>query len=351
MKERFPNVSRWILPFLVLPAFAWAGPHGNNPCAELLLRAVVENHGVNEQFPRGFSRHRTLLDYLRMFPAEVGEKIANLGPEDVILEAGSGEGVAAEQILLRKLEGLLLNEEEMFERTKVTWELATDPSAVLKRIGAKPLRDRPTVIAVSKEMERTLDVTPYQGKLIVNTGRFFEDIPAEELGRPKLILDAIGVMSYTAHPTEVLERYLEILQPEGDIYLFMDLARVEIELRKGQTVAEGIEAMRFLRPVYANQPRWIVKDGHGASKWLHYWLLSLDQPGLSVEALESRMVLGFFEGQKKHLRENRYLTIHMKKTGKGKIKIPQLTLEAAEFELNPPSRTFLQHGPLPRRRH
>jgi hypothetical protein len=309
-----------------------------NPCPKLLLKQVVEAHGVSEFSPGGFSRRRTLLEYLRIFPTEVGEKIAALGGDALILEAGSGEGVAAEQMLQSRIDALIPQEKELFERDHARWELTSDPSGVLKRIGDQPLKDRPKILAVSKEMERKIDTGPYQGKLETMTGRFFEDIPSSELGRPNLILDPIGVMSYTAHPSEVLRKYLEILAPGGDIYLFMDGARIDMALRRHYTLPQGMEIIKKLTPAYANRYRWQVKLENGREVFFFDWLESLNQPDLEVKELETRMVLSFEKNGERYLRENRYTTFRIRKTGDGAIRIPELELIKVDATSNPPGR-------------
>ncbi|NDG83931.1 MAG: hypothetical protein EBX52_02710 [Proteobacteria bacterium] len=327
---------------LLLPWVASALPDAfDSPCPKLLLKQVVERNGVSDLNPGGFSRHRTILEYLRIFPAEVGDKIAALGGDDLILEAGSGEGVAAEQLFGSNLESLLPEETTLFRQNHFQWELAVDPAATLKRIGNKSLKDRPRIIGVSKEMARNPSLVAFQGKLQFLKGRFFEDIPVGELGTPKLILDPIGVMSYTAHPSEVLKTYLDILAPGGDAYFFMDGSRIEIEMRRGFSLEDGVRAIKPLKPVYANRMRWLVeKEGSLRQAYFIDWLLSLNQPGLEVRELETRMLLSFEKDQKRFLRENRYTTIHVRKTGKGPVRIPRLELIKVDTASNPPDRFF-----------
>jgi len=327
---------------LLVPLVAHPLPDAfDNPCPKLLLRKVVARNGVTELYPEGFSRKRTILEYLRIFPTEVGDKIASMGGDELILEAGSGEGIAAEQLFGFSLETLLREEEALFDKSRAKWELVIDPSATLKRIGEKPLKDRPRIIGVSKEMDRKPVLGPYQGKLEFQTGRFFEDLPVQVFGNPKLILDPIGVMSYTAHPSEVLRTYLDILAPGGDIYMFLDGSRIEIEMRRSFTLGDGVQAIKALKPVFANRPRWIVeKAGSLRQAYFIDWLVSLSQPGLEVRELETKMLLSLEKDQKKFLRENRYTTIHIRKTGTGPFRIPQLELVKADASNNPPDRLF-----------
>jgi hypothetical protein len=57
------------------------------------------------------------------------------------------------------------------------------------------------------------------------------------------------------------------------------------------------------------------------------------------------MLLSFEKDQKKFLRENRYTTIHIRKTGKGPFRIPQLELVKADASNNPPDRIFKMVSP------
>ncbi len=335
--------------FLVFVHFSHAAnsSSGENPCPKLLLKSVVENHGKGEKTPGGFSRTRTLLEYLRIFPTEVGEKIYALGGDATILEAGSGEAVAAEQMLQSGIDALVSEELALFKRDGAQWELALDKAEILRKIGNKPMRDRPKIIAVSKEMERKLDVSPYQGKLDLVTGRFFEDIPSSELGHPKLILDPIGVMSYTTHPSEVLRKYLEILASDGEIYLWMDGSRIDINYRREYTLDDGVRAMKSLNSTPANHFRWIVNLDGKRDVYFFDWLLSLNQPGLEVKELQTKMLLSFNQEGQRFLRENRYTTFRIRKTGKAEIKIPELELVKVDAFMNPPSRTFKVVQPEP----
>lgn len=60
------------------------------------------------------------------------------------------------------------------------------------------------------------------------TGEYFENIPKEKLtenfGPVHLLVDLFGVMSYTSDPSLVLNTYLEILDSQGAIFLYMGQA-------------------------------------------------------------------------------------------------------------------------------
>ena len=337
---RLVLLSLFFILVLGFPSASVQSAGGENPCPKLLLKSVVENHGKGQNTPGGFSRNRTLLEYLRIFPNELGEKIYSLGGNATILEAGSGEAIAAEQMLQSGIEGLVEDERELFRQQESKWELALDHSETLKKIGNKPMKDRPKIIAVSKEMERKLDVVPYHGKLELLTGRFFEDIPAAELGHPKLILDPIGVMSYTTHPSEVLRKYLEVLAPDGEIYLWMDGSRIEINYRREYTLDDGVRAMKNLNPTPANHFRWLVNLDGKREIYFFDWLLSLNQPGLEVKEMQTKMLLSVSRDHQRILRENRYTTFRIRKTGKAEIQIPELELVKVDPAMNPPGRTF-----------
>lgn len=313
------------LALLALPPGMPATAHAAPDCDPRdLLRKVVTEQGRRPDHPQGFTRDRSLLEYLRNFPPELGSRINRLDGSGLILEAGAGEAIAAEQLLQTRLEGLLLDEADEARHFKYQMTHSHDPAPELLRLSAKPLKDRPTVIALTKDLDRSLPLAPYQGKLKLITGQFFEEVPHAALGRPDLILDSIGVMSYTAEPSKVLRKYLEILKPDGDVYLLLDRS----------TRMEGARVWTA-----ANRDRTRIEAGIGNSLDLFEWLKSLDGRGLEVKELETGKRIHFMKDGVPTYQDHRLHTIRIRRTG-GRIEIPELKLTQVLAEDNPPRRFF-----------
>jgi hypothetical protein len=306
---------------LFLPVLA-AGSERCDP--RFLLRKVVSGQGRRPDHTRGFTRSRDLLEYLRSFPPEVGEKIAKLDGKGLILDAGAGEAIAAEQLLQSDLESLLLKDARNMKEQRVSIYQAKDPTRTIQEIGKKPVQDRPTVLALSKEMDRTLDTAPYRGKLKLLTGHFLEDLPAHSLGKPDLILEHIGVFSYTENPSVVLKKYLDVLKPNGDIYLIVDRSARE----EGQRT--------WSRP---NLGRSTVEVAPGRRIDLFEWLHSLHTKGIEVRELQNPHRVYYEEEGVTRYIDYSYHSFHIRKTS-GAISIPELKLIDADTSENPPRRLF-----------
>lgn len=289
-----------------------------------LLRKVVADQGRRGDHPEGFTRTRNLLEYLGNFPPEMGARIRQLGGNGLILEAGAGEAIAAEQLLQGRLEHLLAEESLQLQKLKIQPLYPPQSRNDLLRINEKALRDRPSVIALSKEIEREIPLAQYQGKLKILKGRFFEEVPNGELGRPDLILDSIGVMSYTAEPSKVLRKYLEVLKPDGEIYLYLDRSLRE----------EGDRMWTS-----ANRDRTSIRLPGGETVNLFEWLRSLDGRGIEVQELENSKRFFYEADGRLRYREHRHHSIRIRKTS-GPITIPELRLTEAVTRENPPIRFF-----------
>ncbi len=314
-----------------------------NSCS-LILREVVANQGRNSSYAAGFTRDRDLLDYLRTFPQELADKLATLGADTTILEAGAGNVVAGEQLMMTDLEKLFDFEQAELNITRTRIKSNQNFASALKKISEKPLLTRPSLIAVTQQLERKINVAAYHGKLSVIQGSFFEDIPNDKLGHPSVILDRAGVMSYTSNPTLVLNKYLAILKDQGEIFLSIDKAvrllniRTEIHpqtLRNQYTISDqGVADWKYM-----NIPRWTVELEN--NKVIHFldWLLSLNEKGLSVEVLENKAIYYRLEDPAPIAREDKYITVKIKKKNE-RYQIPQLELIAVDASENPPSRKF-----------
>ncbi len=122
---------------------------------------------------------RGLKDYITNFGEAFETRLLGLSSHGRWLDAGAGEALALRQYMaLRK----------------------TDAAQVV-------------AVAVKKP-----EHVPNEGYSYFE-GRYVEEIPARELGRFEIITDVYGPLFYSSRADLVLAKYLEILKPEGSIFI------------------------------------------------------------------------------------------------------------------------------------
>jgi hypothetical protein len=97
--------------------------------------------------------------------------------------------------------------------------------------------EKAIVTGITKEMERK-DVPAYNGRLKNMAGRWLEEIPDAEitrLGKAKLITDMFGVFPYAPQADDTLKKYLNLLHPEGSIFIYFPTG----SMQKSTVAAEG----------------------------------------------------------------------------------------------------------------
>jgi hypothetical protein len=187
---------KYIFLFLILLSrSAFAGePLLAETCADGYA-AVARRH-VQEN---GFEDARALGHYRMDFCCGFQAALDALQPGDVILDVGSGKGVALAMVI-------------------------RDYKPKPRLFGWRsPAPGKPIGIGVSivmnpdRMVNEVLASNPDNLKFI--TKKFVEDIPASELGRPKIIADFFGALSYTNDVERVLQKYVDVLRSDGKIFI------------------------------------------------------------------------------------------------------------------------------------
>lgn len=111
------------------------------------------------------------------------------------------------------------------------------------------------------------------GRLKVISGRFLETIADAEIAKSDLITDVFGPLAYSGQPHQVLQKYLNNLKPDGEIYIFLG-ARHELYGQTNQVVtakgevlnlAQWIETVPGLKATLIKTPK--VDDGTHYEMW------------------------------------------------------------------------------------
>ncbi len=343
-----------LLGITPLPSHATDPAHPGKPlqveniCDNILrniLRNVVIADGTQALDGKPFERNRGLLDLLRSLPFEAGAKIATLGPKQLILDAGAGELVFPEEFLSNRRDELIKAEETLYFGHGAIPGSPFRIRPLLDEIFNTPIQNRPHILAVTKNLSRPINLADFQGKLSTITGEFFEDIENSLLGRPDVILDSFGVMSYTENPSLVLEKYLEILQKEGEIYIVLD------HLSRPANNGEALELPAQSSGVIFGSPgnEWLsrnlnrttIQTKNGKTVTLIQWLYDLNKTGLNVQIKETDFALWFPHAAKDPKKVRRSITVMIHKSG-ARFDIPKLRLIKADNTINPPSRMFVE---------
>ena len=159
-------------------------------------RRVIETSSKIE-FPT-----RDLRDYLNYFGPALKTHLDALGPDAHWLDAGS-EDAFAQREYLGSRDGKMI-------------------------IAGRP---RMTAVTLTAKKETPRELAGGRFRLLV--GRTFEAIPESEFGQVDVITDLCGVINYTEHPDEVLQKYLRILKPDGSIFIFLPIGMTQIHVPNG----------------------------------------------------------------------------------------------------------------------
>ena len=96
----------------------------------------------------------------------------------------------------------------------------------------------PNVTAVSAVVEGSMPLASdrHKGKFSFLKGRFFEEISDSELirkyGPVDLIMDMYGVFSYSTSPSEVLQKYVNVMADDGEAHIFVGRTYSDSNLNK-----------------------------------------------------------------------------------------------------------------------
>ena len=143
-----------------------------------LEHALMAEDGVRNLTYRS---DRTLAQYRTQFGDPFEQALASLGEGDLWLDSGSGDGFALAQFMA---------ENSTTRGLGVALEMRPAREAALARL-----------------------VHPKRLRFL--TGQLLEALPKAWLGRPRLITDLFGPISYTHEFSLVLQTYLDVLAPDG----------------------------------------------------------------------------------------------------------------------------------------
>lgn len=200
---KIPQFSTVILILLVskgLSAFGMGEPHDylapvGEACARLLTERVIKKDA--------FTANRTLLDYLAVLGPEFREILKRLKAGDHWIDGGAGKAQAAQD----------------FQRPYLDTGEQESHSSELPYV---------TAISYVDPAEGRLDpvyLDSVEGHFRGLFGRFFEDILYEEIvtgefKKAKLITDYFGILAYSARLDVALQKYVDLLADDGDIFIY-----------------------------------------------------------------------------------------------------------------------------------
>ncbi|MCM2277785.1 MAG: hypothetical protein NDJ89_06885 [Oligoflexia bacterium] len=156
-----------------------SGTH-SSPCAEA-YRDVAENN---------FRVGRNLESYLGLFSPEFEQEIRRLGPQHHWVDLGAGEGLAVEDYLTHFIKYSAAGPDE---------------------------QGKARATAISYIVTRQ-DFTRHEKARLLK-GRFFEDIPNEEIGKFDLATDLFGIAAYTPKLDVYLDKVLRLLNEDGSLFI------------------------------------------------------------------------------------------------------------------------------------
>ncbi len=169
-----------------------------------------------------FEVKRSLRDYHHIFGHAFLRALKGMEPDETWLDAGSGVGYATAE-----------------------YQAGRDLASEINRFSSSP---HPHLANVPRG--KTLAITvklPTAGKKVLTTlqegghaerhrtleGRYIEDIPAEEIGKVKVITDFFGPLAYSTDPAAVMNKYLEVAQNRATIFIAMGEAKTFVKSKNG----------------------------------------------------------------------------------------------------------------------
>jgi SAM-dependent methyltransferase len=180
-----------------------------------LARAKVEENVFIED--RGLEHYRMALC------CGFKDALENIEPGEIFLDVGSGRGKAIAQFIK---------------------EYRAKANFFGFKSKRKPLAIGVSVIKREDPLVNELrQANPDNLKFI--TGKFVEDIPAAEFGRPKIITDFFGALSYTEDFGRVLQTYLDVLHNDGKIFLYVGLKERNLFFKDGKQM----NMLEFLKTI------------------------------------------------------------------------------------------------------
>ena len=172
------------------PTFAGFGQDCFFPLRNALAQlksSITQKHEVSafenvKQFEDSFTKDRGLRNYVSNLGPEFRAALDRFASKEAAhyLDAGGGNGLA-----IRDLFEIL-----------------------------KPKNAKATLLAYESKASSSATTT-------VMTGRFIENIPNGELPKSDLITDVFGPLAYSGEPHVVLSKYVNSLNEDGELFLFL----------------------------------------------------------------------------------------------------------------------------------
>jgi hypothetical protein len=184
--------SKWIRTIFFVILFACPTLTAQaNDCSREFKSTLEQLVSKNE-----FRKDRNLYHYLDKFSGlDLRLDLMNLSSEQVWIDMGSGEGIPLIDFV----------------------RLPTFKGKAVGITYAKP------------------EVLVVHQRLKIMYGRYVENIPVAEIPKARVITDYYGPLSYSANPDQVLQKYLDVLEPGGSIYFHYMPGRNHIFSNTGST--------------------------------------------------------------------------------------------------------------------
>lgn len=260
--HRFVFVAKIsLLTIFLTPAYA-AGPVDS--CIALLKRVVpterLERRMSDEDVLRlqtdasSQLTIRTLGEYMNALPIAPILHRGNQNPDFHWLDVGGGAGVAGLQSFISE------NYESSgyrFGGEKVTSEVSTQHEVTVvsyedlyfkdllhndEDLEQRRLNWRSKLMKISEKQKEA-------GKYHYLTGRFFEDIPVEEIKKADLITDFFGAFSYSTEKFLILKKMIHHLAPGGKIMIWTQWPFIVAESQNGTAVTENLKQYLDKNPI------------------------------------------------------------------------------------------------------
>lgn len=194
-------------------------------CLEKVLHEVLQDHV--------FFTSRTFIDYLSHFGPEFADELSRLTSNQVWLDGGCGEGLGLKTYYAdfspiepwAKAEKYFENEKVLLPFLKTNSKKSPQEKAKAigitfsTEVGSLPEHRADAIDAISGISQQDPG-----NRLKILTGRTFDQISNDEIGRVDLITDLHGILAYAPDFDTVLNRYLSLLNKDGSIFMTWSLS-------------------------------------------------------------------------------------------------------------------------------
>lgn len=233
-------------------------------------------------FTNDFSTERTAVEYLLKFSIRsdnvtysLAQDLLALKKEDVIVDFGSGEGIALSgfhqdlQTAIQLTDARAQSGRLKFDQhgsfssfKKVLSEdgvkLSDPDHQAIVEFLSKPLNERPRALGITYKMRPAM----HSDRLRFETDRLFEDIPLEEIPEYQVGMAYYGIPSYTKHLSETLYKMLSRLKVGGRLYIY-GMDAVVTEPGKVASVIDRYESSLQGKIEGTSMDHWLRSNAKG----------------------------------------------------------------------------------------